>query len=428
MDKDRAISAPSVWDIIPQQWAAILDANEKLGPLDPYRHWDQLNDEPVTGGVTVEARWAAVKLARSSRMHRLPFLDARGRPFRFCVPDQLLSLLHQFDLGRDVMGIGADARQQAAASALWKEAVGSARLAGISVPEGSAGELLRAGRPSRDPEQRQTHNLHAALQKIADWRDRDLSPELVLELHRIILGGTPVRNDAAGRLRREGEASAAVDALGVAGRELPTADDLPRRLESMCAFANGQPAHEFIHPLIRAAVLHFWLAHDGPFVDGNGRVARALFRWVLLRHGYGQVDLLPVSAALAQAPAQYALSIRRSETDENDLTYFVLHQAAAVETAELAMRERTRREADSRREAGRKLRSFAELNSRQQALIAHALRHPKTTYVIAGHQRSHGVTHQTARDDLFDLVRRGLLAVSREGRIYRFRAASTRSC
>lgn len=399
-----------------------------MGPLDPYLHWDQLNDEPVTGGVTVEVRWAAVKLARSSRMHRLPFFDARGRPFRFCVPDQLLSRLHLFDLGRGVEGIEADARRQLAAGALWQETVGSARLAGISVSEGSAVELSRAGRSSRDPEQSQIRNLHAALQKIADWRDRDPSPDLILELHRIILAGTPVRNDAVGRLRREGEESAAVDALGMGGRDLPPADDLPRRLELMCAFANGQPAGEFIHPLVRAAVLHFWLAHDGPFVDGNGRVARAMFRWVLLRQGYAQVDLLPVSAALAQTPAHYALSIRRSETDENDLTYFVLHQAAAVETAERAMRERIRREADSRREAGRKLRSFAELNSRQQALIAHALQHPETTYVIAGHQRGHGVTHQTARDDLFDLVRRGLLAVSREGRIYRFRAAGARSC
>jgi Fic family protein len=411
-----------VWDIIPQQWAAIIEANDELGPMDPYQHWEQLADDPVTGGVTRESRWAAMKLARSSRMHRLPFFDAQGRPFRFCVPDPLLAGLHQFDLGRETGGIDADARRQAAAGALWKETVGSARLAGISVPEESAVGLLRAGRPPRDPEQRQIHDLHTALQMIADWRDRDPSPELILELHRIILAGAPGRNEAAGRLRREGEASAAIDALGVDGRELPPAGDLPRRLELMCTFAHDQPAGEFIHPLIRAAILHFWLAHDAPFVDGNGRVARALFRWVLLRRGYDQIDRLPVSAALAQAPAQYALSIRRSETDENDLTYFVLHQAAAVETAERAMREGNRREAVSRREAGRKLQSFAELNSRQQALIAHALRHPETTYVIAGHQRSHGVTHQTARDDLFDLVRRGLLAVSRERRIYRFRA------
>jgi Fic family protein len=78
------------------------------------------------------------------------------------------------------------------------------------------------------------------------------------------------------------------------------------------------------------------------------------------------------------------------------------------------------RKTDEVREAKEKLRGFADLNPRQQALIAHALRKPDTGYVIAGHQRSHGVTHQTARDDLFDLIRRELLAVGQEGRRYLF--------
>jgi Fic family protein len=86
------------------------------------------------------------------------------------------------------------------------------------------------------------------------------------------------------------------------------------------------------------------------------------------------------------------------------------------------LRGRTGRKINEIREAQEKLRGFAELNPRQQALIAHALRKPDTRYVVAGHQRSHGVTHQTARDDLFDLLRRELLAVGKAGRRYVFQA------
>lgn len=57
----------------------------------------------------------------------------------------------------------------------------------------------------------------------------------------------------------------------------PYADELPERLEAMCDFANGKTPVQFIHPVIRAIILHFWLAYDHPFVDGNDRTARALF-------------------------------------------------------------------------------------------------------------------------------------------------------
>ncbi|MFA5057746.1 MAG: hypothetical protein WC485_06500, partial [Opitutaceae bacterium] len=100
---------------------------------------------------------------------------------------------------------------------------------------------------------------------------------------------------------------------------------------------------------------------------------------------------------------------------------FILHQAEVIRAADQALRDRLADRGKTLQAAGKKLRGFARLNHRQQALAAHALHNPEARYVIAGHQRSHGVTHQTARDDLFDLARRGLLAVGKEGRIYVFR-------
>jgi Fic family protein len=57
----------------------------------------------------------------------------------------------------------------------------------------------------------------------------------------------------------------------------PPAAELPARLEAMCDFANSKTPDTFIHPVVRGIFLHFWLAYDHPFVDGNGRTARALF-------------------------------------------------------------------------------------------------------------------------------------------------------
>jgi Fic family protein len=265
--------------------------------------------------------------------------------------------------------------------------------------------------------------MRPALEKVRGLRSTGLSPAIIFDLHRCVTEGTLDTVDASGRLRREGEISA-LRGPAASEHEFPPAAELGRRLESMCAFANGETPAFFVHPVVRAVLLHFWLAYEHPFVDGNGRAARILFHWAALRQGYPVFAYLAISPVLMQDPASYMLAFRHTETDDNDLTYFLLHQAAAIQTAMAAFFDRTTRIACERNATKAGLPGFAALNSRQQALIAHAIRRPEARYGIVGHQRSHGITHQTARDDLFDLTRRELLTVGKEGRTYFFQAAA----
>src|SRR5947208_6924187 len=101
----------------------------------------------------------------------------------------------------------------------------------------------------------------------------------------------------------------------------------------MVAFANGDNADGFIHHLVRVVILHFWLAYDHPFADGNGRTARALFYWSMLKQGYWLAEFLSISRILNQARASYSRSFLYTETDDNDLTYFLLAQLAAIRRA-----------------------------------------------------------------------------------------------
>jgi Fic family protein len=411
---------PAVTDIIPQQWALVLEAYEKLLPGDCYQHWDELKKQPQPEGIGHAAWWAALKLARSSRLHFITFRDRRNQPFNFNIPDGLVELLHQLDHGRNERDIGPEDLNRFIASALFEEAIASARLAGATVHYAVAKEMLRTGRPPGERSEQMIVNLQLALEQVRGLRDRELSPEIVLELHRCITEGTLDEPGAAGRFRRNGEKSLLVDPAGAGQHEPPPAGELPLRMEQLCAFANGRTPEFFIHPVIRAVILHFWLAYDRPFLGGNGRTARTLFRWAMLRQAYPLFELLSISPVLLQAPADYARAFLQTETDDNDLTYFILHQATVIRAAVGALHGRAGRKTDEVRKAKEKLRGFAELNPRQQALIAHALRKPDTRYVVAGHQRSQGVTHQTARDDLFDLSRRELLEVGKEGRRYIF--------
>ena len=90
------------------------------------------------------------------------------------------------------------------------------------------------------------------------------------------------------------------------------------------------------HHHIRAIILHFWLAYGHPFVDGNGRTARALFYWAMLHEGYWLFEFISISNILRKAPAQYGLSFLYSETDDNDLTYFIVAQTKVIRRAGVA--------------------------------------------------------------------------------------------
>jgi Fic family protein len=87
----------------------------------------------------------------------------------------------------------------------------------------------------------------------------------------------------------------------------------------------------------------------------------------MLHQGYWLFEFISISSVINKARGQYERSFLLSESDDNDLTYFLL------------------------------------------ALLRHALRHSGFRYSVLSHQNSYGVSHQTARSDLQKLAPRGLL-------------------
>ena len=223
---------------------------------------------------------------------------------------------------------------------------------------------------------------------------------------------------AAGRLQRpEDDRVEVCDADDQVLYHPPPAEQLPDRLDQMVQFANRDADDgAFMHPVVRAILLHFWLAFDHPFEDGNGRTARALFYWAMLRHGYRPFELVSVSRFLKKAPAQYARAFLHTETDGNDLTYFIVHQVDVIRRAIDDLDAYLETKVRQVQRVERMLKRSTDLNHRQLALLAHAVRHPDAEYTTRSHQTSHDVAYATARADLFRLAELGLLEQRRIGR------------
>jgi Fic family protein len=398
-----------------------------------YLHWDQVRRRQPPADLTHEEWWLRLKFGRQAALRSFPLPDAAGRRFGFAVPDRVSELLHFADRHlageiamEEVVVADEQARRRYLVNSLMEEAIRSSQLEGATTSRRVAKQLLQTRREPADRSEQMILNNYRAMMFMRDAGDR-LTPDVVLQLHRIVTEGTLDNPDGAGRLQLPGEDRVVVhDREG--GRivhEPPPADQLPNRLAALCEFANDRSgAGGFVHPVVRAVLLHFWLAYDHPFEDGNGRTARALFYWSMRTQGYWLAEYLSISRILRQAPARYMQAFQYTETDERDATYFLLYQLEVLLRATKELHEYLRRKVAEVREVESLLKADIAVNQRQVALLGHALRSPDAIYTFGAHASTHGVTHETARSDLTGLERRGLLERHRRGREYRFTAPS----
>ena len=395
-----------------------------------YIHWDKLRRKaPRPAGLSTGEWWTGIRLARFSQSSPLPLRDTQGRPFTHMLPDRVHEALHRIDSGASGrIGVAETVtnpatRDRFIVNSLIREAITSSQLEGASTTRAAAAKMIRAGRRPRNRSERMIANNYQAMRDVREMKDQPLTAEAVLALHRAVTDGTLDDPAAAGRLQLPAEDRVEVcDADGSVLHRPPPAKQLPERLRAMVQFANAEDGTQttqgdrFLHPVIRAIVLHFWLAYDHPFADGNGRTARALFYWAMLRRGYWMFEFLSISRFLKAAPVQYAQAFLHAETDGSDATYFVVQQVDIILRALDALDRYLRVKAAQAARVDRMLRNRTDLNHRQLALLAHAVRHPDWEYTTRSHMTSHAVVYATARADLFRLAELGLLDRQKRGR------------
>jgi Fic family protein len=398
------------------------------GPLVDglYLHWDDLRHRKPPEGLSREEWWRALKIFRRSGYVRVPSTDHAGQAFQFALVDPIPEKLHQIDIGAgarvesSVPTIESETRDQYYVRSLMEEAITSSQLEGAVTTRRVAKEMIRSGRKPRNRSEQMIFNNYETMKRLRGLKDQPLTPEMVFELHQFITRETLDEPDAAGRFRRPDEEIVVGEHDGTVYHRPPPAQELAGRMRAMCSFANGETPSAFVHPALRSIILHFWLAYDHPFVDGNGRTARALFYWSMLRHKYWLFEFISISEIILKGPSKYYTAFLHTETDDNDLTYFLLYHLDVIQRSVEALQAYIDRKSREAREIGALMRNATVFNHRQRALLAHAVRHPGHRYSIEGHRVSHGVVYETARADLLTLAKRGLLHKLRVGKTLHF--------
>jgi hypothetical protein len=305
MAKPRVEKAPELK--FPEDFTLITPFIHKYDVTDDegrYLHWSQLKWRvPQKDAVNI---WKAVKFKRMSQYKSLPIKSEDDKPFLYCTPHSMEASLYQLvKIAGGNVGAVSDAAASdnlqskfLVSSLIMEEAITSAQLEGASTTREVAKKMLEDEREPIDEDERMILNNYLLLRYAEHNKKEKLTLDLILEFHRIATSGTTENNVIPGEFR-EGNDIHIQDGDGNIAHQPPDFNLINERLQKLCDFANedhtGLNGCDFVHPIIKAIILHFMMGYEHPFRDGNGRVARALFYWFMLKSEYTLFKYVSIS-------------------------------------------------------------------------------------------------------------------------------------
>lgn len=382
-----------------------------------YIHWDDLRRKKINFNPVLF--WHMLRRNRRSKFHELLIGDEK---FLFNTPEIFQKQIHRIDKASPasfdwLFGefTSETNKKQYLINSLMEEAIASSQLEGAATTRPEAKKILREGRKPKNTSERMIINNYQTIRRLKELRDKPLSHELILEIHREITKGTLESESDETEFRT-------CDDIVVGSKSDPTkiyhyppeCKKIPAMIDDLVAFANNDD--EFIHPIVKAIILHFLIGYIHPFNDGNGRTARALFYWFALKHHYDLLEYISISRIFVHAPAQYSRAYLLTETDSNDMTYFIDFNIHIISQALEELKRYIVRKKEEESQSLRLVEQIPDLSFRQAEILRDFIKHPTRYYAISEIAGKYKVSLPTARTDLLLLEEKGKLKKYQDGK------------
>ncbi len=191
----------------------------------------------------------------------------------------------------------------------------------------------------------------------------------------------------------------------------PPPIEVPYQIKEFFAWLSHEPRSKNIHPVLRAGIAHYEIVRIHPFIDGNGRVARAFATLILFREGYDIKRFFSLEEYYDQDAAAYYQHLQ-SVSLNNDLTnwleYFTYGLAVELQKVKEKV-ESLSLDSSLKDRLGKQI----ILSSRQIKLVKFLKEH-KSLEMAQAKQILKMVSEDTILRDLRDLLKKGLIV--REGK------------
>jgi len=370
-----------------------------------YLYWDKVKYKKTSNNIEPQLLWTIIKL---SRVLTAKNVKIGNYTFKYNTTDYIQKGLHEFDLnfGASLSSetiISEEEKKRYLVSSIMEEAIASSQIEGAVTTRKKAKEMLRKNKKPINKSEQMIMNNYLTIKHIVEIKNEPISLEKLLEIHKLITYQTLDDLNDEGKYRENNEVNV-VDAIdGEIVHIPPSFEKIPELMEQLFHFFNKNDDDNFIHPIIKACIIHFLIGYIHPFVDGNGRTARALFYWYLLKSGYWLTEYLSISRLIVKSKKQYALAYLYSETDENDLTYFIHFKIKIMLSAYEDLKKYLQRKMEEKKQVAN-FQKIDNINERQALILKWIFDEPEITFTVKEIQVRFNISNQTARTDLEQLT------------------------
>ena len=332
--------------------------------------------------------------------------------------DTLIAMIGRIEAARAVVlnvPIAAQWESQLRHEALIRSAHHSTSIEGNPLSLEEVTDLLEGIAVTVHPrEKREVLNYVEVLDYVdLEYQNRPEKPiaeDMICRLHQLLMSGILPEHEA-GRYRQV-PVIVGIPATGEVRFRPPDWNQVPGLMADLVAWLNS-PLTDALMPVLHAGVAHYECVRIHPFVDGNGRTARALATLILYKRDFDTRRFFAIEEYYNLDRQSY-YDVLAATDQSSDLTewleYFV--QGIAVEMVRLEQRITTLQQI-VQRTVGTEI-AVQGLNARQIRALEFLLREPRLTTSL--YSQWNRVSRATAQRDLADLIAKGLLQQRGVGR------------
>lgn len=370
-----------------------------------YLHWDKVKYLGFKKNDT--NLWKEIKLIRKLISKKFVLNNKHTISLEYGVNDFLQQKLHYLDFN---FGAGLQKEQllsdldkhQYLSNALMEESIFSSMIEGATTTRVKAKDMLRKGKKPNNKSEQMILNNYKTIQYISENKNEEITIHKLFEIHKLVTENT-LEEENCGVFRNTNDVLVMNQITGEIVHTPPSFKELEELMQSFCDFFNNNPKEEFIHPIVKASILHFLIGYIHPFVDGNGRTARALFYWYLLKNGYWLTEYLSISRVILKTKTQYEKAYIYSEIDEMNVSYFIHYQVKVLTQAFEDLKDYLSKKKKEENKLNKYLK-VSNINERQAQILYWIEEDANRYFSVKEIENVFSVTNQTARTDIEELV------------------------
>ncbi len=210
----------------------------------------------------------------------------------------------------------------------------STRIEGSKMSDDEISKFLRGLKinPPKNRDEQEVAGYADLLGRIFEnWEDLKLSENWILEFHKILLKFSDKDKSHKGKYKSSNNTVVMFDKTGKQTILFkPTPSYLVKaEMQDLIEWTNKQFVDQKFHPLLIIANFIFEFLAIHPFMDGNGRMSRALTNLLLLKSGYGYIPYISLDEIVEESKTDYYLSLRATQknhkTKNEDITPWLLY-------------------------------------------------------------------------------------------------------